>query len=207
MSRASSRVRYAILGIIALFVVVSVTARIWWVNVSLPRIPLEYYNEGEWVALEGAFQSDSSEQTQGYSLMVEDAEVMTYDEYLKRQGGGPQEPSSFGDARCVVDVSVRIKNDGGEEGGIYVFQMVLVPERANEYLICDVMGSNALWPQVQEGASSGVRVRPGTEFLTHIPYVFNGGEEVYGREVEDRTFTLLVSRMPVRKMIVVTAEG
>ena len=32
----------------------------------------------EWVALEGAFQnSASSEQTQGYSLMVESAEVVT----------------------------------------------------------------------------------------------------------------------------------
>jgi hypothetical protein len=102
-------------------------------------------------------------------------------------------------------VTLRIRNEGTDQGGLNTFQMVLVPARANEYLICDVMNPDALWPQVQEGAGSIVSIRSGTEYVVHIPYVFNGNEEVYEREITDRSFTLLVSRMPVRKMIEVTA--
>ena len=194
-----------IAGVIALAAAAAIVARIWWVNTSLPSSPVERSQMREWVALEGAFQnSASSEQTQGYSLMVESAEVVTYDEYLERHGVAPS--GTHGDARCVVDVALRIRNDGTEQGGINVFQMVLTPERADEYLICDVMSEDALWPQVEPNADSNVSIRPGTEYVTHIPYVFNGGEEVYDREVADRAFTLLISRMPVRKMVVVTAQ-
>lgn len=192
-------------GILALVAVVAVGARIWWVNANLPSIPQEHYQMGEWVALDGAFQNSASlEQTSGYSLMVESVEVVTYDEYLERHGAVPT--GTHGNARCVVDVALRIKNEGTEQGGINVFQMVLTPERGDEYLICDVMSEEALWPQAEPNADSSVSIRPGTEYVTHIPYVFNGGEEVYGREVTDRNFTLLVSRMPVRKMIAVDAQ-
>lgn len=192
-------------GLMLLAASVAIGVRIWWVNASLPSIPLEYYQTGEWVPLEGAFQNDaSSEQTSGYSLMVESAEVVTYDEYLERHGVTAS--GTHGTARCVVDVTLRIRNDGTEQGGINVFQMVLVPERGNEYLICDVMSEDALWPQVEPNADSSASIRPGTEYVTHIPYVFNGGEEVYDREVTDRSFTLLLSRMPVRKMVAVAAK-
>ena len=63
------------------------------------------------------------------------------------------------------------------------------------------MNPDALWPQVQEGAGSIVSIRPGTEYVVHIPYVFNGNEEVYEREITDRSFTLLVSRMVQRKSV------
>lgn len=201
-----SRRRVALIaGLMLLAVSIAIGARIWWVNANLPSIPLEYHQMGEWVPLEGAFQNDtSSEQTQGYSLMVESAEVVTYDEYLERHGATAS--GAHGDVRCVVDVTLRIRNEGAEQGGINIFQMVLVPERGNEYLICDVMSEKALWPQVEPNADSSVSIRPGTEYVTHIPYVFNGGEEVYEREVNDRDFKLLLSRMPVRKMVKVSAE-
>jgi hypothetical protein len=196
--------RLAVFGIVVVLLL-GVTARIWWVNTSYPTIDLEYYEMGEWVALDGAFQDGTtSENTRDYSLMVESAEVMTYDEYLEKYG--VEASGTHGDARCVVDVTLRIRNDGTEQGGINIFQMVLTPVRGNEYLICDVMNEDALWPQVEAGADSSVSIRPGTEYVTHIPYVFNGGTEVYEREIMDTEFTLLASRMPVRKMIKVSVE-
>lgn len=183
----------------------AVGVRIWWVNRSLPSIPVETHRAGEWVRLDGAFQdSASSEHTSGYSIEVVSAEVMTRSEYLKKYGASAA--GSQGEKRCVVDVTLRIRNDGAEQGGLNVFQMVLTPARGNEYLICDVMNEDALWPQVERGADTMVSVRPGTEYEVHIPYVFNGGPEVYEREVTDREFTLLLSRMPVRKMVKVSAE-
>lgn len=200
------RRRRVLASVLAVAATCALAARIWWVNTALPRIPLEYYDAGEWVELEGAFQNSAEEGTDDYALMVESATIMTYDEYLRRHGDGSQRTGEHGDARCVVDVAVRMRNDGEDDGGLNTFQMVLVPERANEYLICDVIQQDSLWPQVQEGAGSNVHIRPGTEYVAHIPYVFNGGSEVYDREVGDRDFTLLASRMPVRKMICVEAD-
>ena len=129
---------------------------------------------------------------------------MTRNEYLEKYGGTTLDDRDG--ARCVVDVTLVIRNDGTEQGGLNVFQMVLTPARGNEYLICDVMNEEALWPQVESGADTTVSIKPGTEYEVHIPYVFNGGEEVYEREVNDRDFTLLLSRMPVRKMVNVSAR-
>lgn len=191
---------------VAVFVAaVGIAMRIWWVNTNLPSIPVEYYQMGEWVALEGAFQDGGDrEQTQGYSLMVESAEVVTYDEYLERHGVVPT--GSHGDAHCVVDVALRIKNEGSDQGGINIFQMVLTPARGDEYLICDIMSDEALWLKTEPNADSSVSVRPGTEYVTHIPYVFNGSDEVYSRNIADRDFIFLASRMPVRKMVRVMAQ-
>ncbi len=209
------RLRSAVTALLVVAALGVVGVRIWWTNESLPRIPAEVYEQNEWVELDGAFQNTTKEETDHYSLMVEGAQLMTYDEYLETYGTEeatsgmeglmPRSPlGEHGDARCVVVVALRIRNDGSELGGVNMFQMALVPERANEYLMCDVMNEGALWPQVQQGAGKTASVQPGTEYLAHIPYVFNGGTEVYWREVTDRTFTLLVSRMPERKMIKVT---
>lgn len=198
------RGRHAAIAVLSV-VCLAVGMRIWWVNTNLPRIPEETYETGEWVPLEGAFQdSTSSEDTSDYSIKVVSAEVMTRNEYLEKCGGTTLDDRDG--ARCVVDVTLVIRNDGTERGGLNVFQMVLTPARGNEYLICDVMNEEALWPQVESGADTTVSIKPGTEYEVHIPYVFNGGEEVYEREVNDRDFTLLLSRMPVRKMVNVSAR-
>lgn len=196
------RRHFLILGV-ALILTCAVIARIWLVNANLPRIPLEYYQMGEWVPLDGAFQNGGeSERTQGYSLMVESIDIVTCDEYLERHGTVPK--GTYGSASCVADVALRIKNDSSEQGGINIFQMVLTPARGDEYLICDIMGDEALWLQTEPNADSSVSIRPGTEYVTHIPYVFNGGDDAYEREIKDREFTLLASRIPVRKMIQLT---
>ena len=198
------RGRHAAIAVLSV-VCLAVGMSIWWVNTNLPRIPEETYETGEWVPLEGAFQdSTSSEDTSDYSIKVVSAEVMTRNEYLEKYGGTTLDDRDG--ARCVVDVTLVIRNDGTEQGGLNVFQMVLTPARGNEYLICDVMNEEALWPQVESGADTTVSIKPGTEYEVHIPYVFNGGEEVYEREVNDRDFTLLLSRMPVRKMVNVSAR-
>lgn len=198
--------RQLALSIAALLAVVAIAARIWWVNATLPHVQVEYYEQGEWVMLDGAFHYRADEGTQGYSIMVEDAAVMTYDEYLSAYGDGDEELGTHGDAQCVVNVTLRIRNDGTEQGGIRIFEMLLVPARSNEYLICDIMNDDALWPKVEENASMSVSIRPGTEYVVHLPYVFNGLDmEAYGRIVEDRSFALLISRAPTRKMVVVEA--
>ena len=68
---SAPRIRRLVCLLLALVAVGLVAARIWWVNTELPAIPLEYYGEGEWVPLEGAYQDETStEGTEGYSVMM-----------------------------------------------------------------------------------------------------------------------------------------
>jgi hypothetical protein len=144
--------------------------------------------------------------------MVQSAKLMTYDEFVETYrtedaDAAAQPAGTHGDAHCVVDVELHIRNEGNSDGVLDAFQMVLVPARGNEYLIADIMNDAALWPQTQRGVGMQVSTRPGTEYVAHVPYVFNSTENAYLTEVTDTDFTLLVSRAPVRKMIRVHATG
>lgn len=210
--RSAGRVRKVAIAVVAAVAVAALAARIYWVNTNLPQIPNEYYDQGEWASLDGAFQIDSQENTNGYSLMVQSAKLMTYDEFVETYRTedadvAAQPAGTHGDAHCVVDVELHIRNEGNSDGVLDAFQMVLVPARGNEYLIADIMNDAALWPQTQRGVGMQVSTRPGTEYVAHVPYVFNSTENAYLTEVTDTDFTLLVSRAPVRKMIRVHATG
>ena len=192
-----------VVAIAAAAVAVAIGVRIWWVNETLPKIPLEYYEEGEWVALEGCFHyNSSSEPTQDYSVRVEGVSVMTYDEYMSAYGDRPEEIGRHGDQRSIVCVDLRIRNDGDEQGGFLLIAALLTPARGNEYLQIDIFSEVSLWPY-----NAGISTAPHTERLVHVPYVVNAlDDEAYANPIEDREFTLLVSQMPVRKMIHMTVE-
>ncbi|WP_277259930.1 hypothetical protein [Olegusella massiliensis] len=183
--------------------------RIWWVNHHLPQIPVESYKEKTWVPLEGAFEevaNENGEGTKHYSLMVESAVVRTYDDYLEAHGVTPAHRGAHGTTPCVVDVAIRVRNDGPGQGGLSIFSMVLVSERQNQYFVPDVFEKDSLWPQVQKGANSTISIKPGTEFVMHIPYVTNDvGADMYATPITDLQFYLLASRMPTRKLINVSA--
>lgn len=197
-----TRTRRVLIALAAAAVAVAVGVRIWWVNATFPAIPLEYYDEGEWVALEGCFHYDNSEPTQDYSVRVEGVSVMTYDEYMSAYGDRPEEIGRHGDQRSIVCVDLRIRNDGDEQGGFLLIAALLTPERGNEYLQLDMFSEISLWPY-----NTGISTEPHTERLVHVPYVVNAlDDEAYANPIEDREFTLLVSQMPVRKMIHMTAE-
>ncbi|MFC2706111.1 MAG: DUF5028 domain-containing protein [Olsenella profusa] len=194
------RVRRIILAFALLVVASGIVTRIAYVNSTMPKIPQESYDEGEWVALDGAFQDVNSENTQGYSLKVEGATLCTHDEYLTKYGVTPDEPGKYGGAQCVVDVEIHVRNEGNDSGGLNMFEMVLVPTRANEYLLYD----SDLWAQVQRGGGDAVSIRPGTEFVMHVPYTVNSNEAgKYADAIRDRDFNLVVARMPRRMTIAV----
>jgi len=198
-----TRMRRVLIAVAAAAVAIAVGVRIWWVNATFPWIPHEYYEQGEWVALEGCFHYDAdSEPTQDYSVKVERVTVMTYDEYMSAYGENPEEIGKHGDQRSVVCVDLVIRNDGDEKGGFLLIEALLTPGRGNECLQLDMFSDISLWPH-----HSGIAADPRTERLVHVPYVINAPDDgAYANPIEDREFTLLVSQMPVRKMIRITVE-
>lgn len=200
--RGGSRLRMVLAIVVCVLAVAGIAARIVHVNTTTPKIPLQHFEQGTWVPLEGAFQLDSMDDTDGYELYVEGATICSHDDYLRRHGVEPANPGEYGDATSVVDVTIRVKNEGDSTGGLDMFSMVLIPEGLNTYYICDT----ELWALVQGGAET-VSIRSGTEFTMHVPYTINSvGREVYETTITGERFWLLASRMPERKMIEVLVD-
>ena len=192
-------------------------ARSWWLGEHGPQKPPEQrHSMGEWVSLEGAFlQTRLKEKTQGYSVRVTGAEVLSYNEFVAMYSNDESEPIEGLDEKSIVCVALNLKNEGSD-GFLAVGVMYLVPARRNEFFISD----NELLVSTEEKMRSGnnpglsVNIRQGTEYTIHLAYVHQGGttdyegqqiQEAYLEPIEDRSFELVVANSPIRHVIEVQA--
>lgn len=87
---------------------------------------------GEWVDLAGVFTNYEKVNTRDYSLCVQDAQIITRSEYVRRcalnslKAGSTTEYDNILSALCLMLV---IKNNGSESGGFYIYDTALVLER------------------------------------------------------------------------------
>ncbi|MDR0515253.1 MAG: DUF5028 domain-containing protein [Coriobacteriaceae bacterium] len=202
------RKRRLALALAALVLAGAVAFRVCQVNAGAVDIATEYHQMGEWVELEGRFfTSRTSEDTHGYSIRVNSAKLMSYNEFIRRYGTDKGHVKEGFDLVNVVDLEVEVRNVGSETGRIPLLPMQLVPERKNTYLIWN----DYLWVE-NEPNSEGMMflaIKTDTEYTTHIPFARNlsdgkGGE--FMRPLDDTRFELLVSNMPLRTVIVVEAQ-
>ena len=78
--------RKLIIGIAVIILCVVMGIRIWWVNYTAPYIPSVHHQMNEWVDLDGAFMAQAKENTQGYSIRIRDAELLSYNEFIEKYG-------------------------------------------------------------------------------------------------------------------------
>lgn len=122
--------RRLIAGGAVLAAAAAIAGRIWQVNANAFDYPERHYAMGEWVDLDGAFTTYVNENTQGYSLCVQDAQIMTRAEYIERYALDPSqvEPTDYDDVPSVLCLTLAIKNEGSDSGGFYIYDATLVPE-------------------------------------------------------------------------------
>ena len=219
-----SRRRLAALGIgAALAAAAGIVARVGYVNATaVPVPPVIRYPMGEWVELDGAFVSTSSlEQTEEYALRVTDAQVISPRSYIERYTvvSSPLDETTALegditgiDAPSLICLTIDIRNEGSD-GQLCFADMYLVPERKNEYFMPDVplfISSEAQYAEAGATAASAyIGVRPGTEYTIHLPYTHGSlvdGNWVhydtgYLNPVVDRSFELILSYLPVRRVV------
>lgn len=192
----------AMSAFLLLVVAVAVAARVQVVNDDLPSASQESYGLGAAVAIDGAYLEDAAENTEGYYVTVNSAELMSYNQYIERYGTETATAVAGYDAPSVVTLNVMIENRGNAEGYLHVNAWRLVPSSANDYLIpaSDLWGASEKYAPDEIGV---LRLNVDSAYATHIPFVLNkgDGEKTYTTPIEDSSFTLHVTDWPTHKTI------
>lgn len=195
--------RRLIAGGLGLVGAAALAGRIWWVNANAFDYPEAHYAMGEWVDLDGAFVTYRQEETQGYSLCVQDAQVMTRADYIERYALDPLqvEKTEADDVASVLCVTLAMRNEGNDTGSLHLYDMNLVPE----WGVRSMGYQTALWATSNENiteAAYTISLVKDTQFTTQVPYILYGpGEEDFRNPIEARRFKFIVSNAPVRNII------
>ena len=193
-------------------IAIGIVMRIAWVNDTALKLPaVETHEMRENVSLDGAFLSFARENTSGYSVNVTNAEKMSYNEYIERYGLDKSKTVEGLDSLSLICLEIEVDNIGNSDGGIFLFECNLVPERKNTYYIADTW----LWaesePSITDGSMRYIKIAPDSTYTIHVPYQTNlrdeEGQTEYKRLFKDSEFNLYLSNMPIRKEIQVIAEG
>lgn len=181
----------------------ALAARIWWVNANAFDYPEAHYAMGEWVDLDGAFTTYADEGTKGYSLRVREAQIMTRAAYIEHYAEDLSQVATtdYDDVSSILCLTLDMRNTGSDEGGMYIYQMSLIPEgavRAMRYQL-------DLWCTSNKNltdSTATISLLKDSEFTVHIPYVLYGStEEAFRQEIEARRFKFIVSNAPTRNII------
>ena len=195
--------RRLIAGGAVLAAAAAIAGRIWQVNANAFDYPERHYAMGEWVDLDGAFTTYANENTQGYSLCVQDAQIMTRAEYIERYALDPSqvEPTDYDDVPSVLCLTLAIKNEGSDSGGFYIYDATLVPEgeiRSMGYQASLWGTSNEL---IDDSVYSFSLLRD-SEYTAQIPYILYAAPgEDFQHAIRAKRFSFIVSNAPVRNVI------
>lgn len=179
--------------------------RIYTVNAEALSIPNVTHQIGDKVELDGSFIEAAKEKTQGYALKVNDARLISYDEYLAEHGIEQSESVSY-ENKSIVELEVTFYNAGNDDGFLDVMGYKLIPERGDEYFVID----SALWRLVEDNAPSDVAAMtliPDSEYTTCIPFVRNTSAELaYSSDIDDTNWDLYISNAPVKNIVAITTS-
>ncbi len=185
-----------------------VAARIAWVNTRALTYPTAHHPMGEWVELDGAFIYErDSESTDDYSLRVDSAELLSYNEYVERYGDDPsklQPENAAYNTKSILCLNVDLRNQG-KDGQFFIGEAKVLPAGAIKALRLD----RQLWMESNKNIDEAlmyISVYPNTEFTLHIPFITNAvaytdtqGRYAQDLDVGDASF--VVSTAPVRHII------
>ena len=77
---------FAVSALILCAICIGIGMRIQMVNAQAITVPTEVYQQEEKLELDGAFVEVVKENTQGYALKVNAAQLVSYNEYLREHG-------------------------------------------------------------------------------------------------------------------------
>lgn len=177
-----------------------------YTNVRAEKPVVKTYSVNEPVPYESDYFRRSDNILKGYTATVLGSEILPYDAYAEKYNIDLPEAGTdeFGNPvyrpEYVYDIEVKFVNTDNEDGGIDMFDTLLVNGdalmlRADEYLW------DAMYPQL--AGSYSFRLRPNTEKVFHIPFVV---ESVYSKrypieKIKKQQMALVISQYPVKKII------
>lgn len=180
--------------IIILLLAIAIAGRIYYVNKNATEKVTEIYSTGEWVELDGDFMWEAIENTEGYSVKVDSAEVYTYEDYMKKYNK-PEDYFADLSKFNILELSISLKNENNTDGGIYIKQFNVFPKNLN---MCMYYDTDLAYLSEQK-LSDGITIKPNTEYDLVLPYSLYDGR-LKSIEVND-TYYLMISDYPTRKLI------
>lgn len=190
--------------------VCALAGRVWWVNNRKYPYPYEtvHHATGEWVDLDGAFISDATEGTQGYSVRVVNAELLSHDEYIGLYAADSTQVEDIMmglNDKSVVCLTLELRNDAAVEGGfIFLGEARLIGDGLPLKYSYDPVLWAASNPNITD-MSYYIGVVPGTVTTQHVPYSLIHSQEDNGRYTEPlptvSSYEFVVSNAPVRHVI------
>lgn len=195
------------MGVVGLLGTAAIAGRIWQVNAQAFDYPEHRYSMGEWVDLDGAFVTYANENTQGYSLCVQEAQVMTRAQYIASYALDPSsvEPTAYDHLPSILCVTLALENKGNDTGSFHIYDTTLVPAGA----IRAMSYQTALWSTTNELINESMyafSLLKDSRYTTPIPYILYGAPtEAFTQEIRTKRFTYTVSNAPVRNVIAIEA--
>lgn len=186
---------FILLGLI----IIGVVIRISIVNSSMEKMIIDVFAPNEWVELGGSYFRSYTENTEGYSIMVTDYEIMDKKNYLERydlESNSISEENAF---EYIMEISVKIHNDGNTDGEIQIGDWALIGTN-NDYVT---------WFDKQLLMDSDERI---DDYLSSVTTTQDRDVEIKlpfpltfmddGKEVKRNTpYKLAVTKYPARKYV------
>lgn len=165
MLRRRSKKLFLILG---LFLLLLITGRIAYVNFTAYHFKETIYPINEWVPLDGDFFYTSAENTEGYFVRVSDAEILSYEEFMRKFGFTPDYLSNDSQ-KDVVLVRVDFKNIDNSDGGIFIRDYNILNASFSAYYAKSDLYMQLANPNFDTSAE-GITLLPGTEATLNLVY-------------------------------------
>lgn len=182
--------------------------RVYQVNTQAFRQTVETYEMGETVSLDGNFFFESAEDTAGYSICVNSAELKDYTEFMKAHDGYLDTSGAFPRAKYVYLLNLTVKNTGNADGYLSAMGFALYHGALQIPIDFEV------WNLIDKSIDGNMvlKLREDSEVTLTLPFTAQSLDEATNSEklnrmLENETFGFCVSDFPTRKMILVKAEN
>lgn len=189
--------------------------RVHQVNSKSSTYRVETHKIGELVELNGAFAEYATENTNGFSFLIQSAELMSVNEYVSQYAksddisNNPLDSTDL-NAKTLVVLEIVIRNQKSEEaerGYLDSLGWSVIPSAHKErWLRVDSTLFNLSVPQL-EGAFQ-LSVRPGTEFTVYVPFSttvldkFPAQSSMSHRPTLDSgSYDFIATNLPVRHVV------
>lgn len=182
--------------------------RIWSVNQSRLEIPVEHRGMSETIEMAGNFMNDNTENTDGYSINVEAAEIMDASEYLERYGkrDWDEKDISAGAKGDVLVLKYTVRNAGNDSGWLDMTMLMAIGASKNHFYKVD----SDLW-EISEPTltqSAALVLKPDSTYTTYLPFSDIDSPELFDsmtdaqnyvrKAIDDRSFELFICNAPTR---------
>lgn len=198
-------------------VIAFVIVRIWNVNQAIDIPPIHIFNMKEEVAIERDKFLDDYENMDGYTVTVKEAEIIPYDEYLRKYDYEEDsdkrlfEPDDFSFPEMIYDLHVTIKNTNrtdnpNEESGIAFLNYHLIGTDFLLQINSELYGiANPKMADLDNYLMS-FRLRPDSEMDFHLPFYFSPSSiftPIQVNAIKKDDVYLTVSKYPNAKLILI----